>query len=110
MLLTSFAYIIYGNMELAQLTIRDLQKLIRSLIYSISIVATGENGSTKKDLLSIRNELRSFLKELKKGKVGYEDVAGEFGFILLSLSIIKGETHNDRTIEMISKIESMLYS
>jgi len=55
-------------MELAQLTIRDLQKLVRSLIYSISIVAMGEKGSTKKDLLSIRNELRSFPKELKKVK------------------------------------------
>jgi hypothetical protein len=109
-LLTTIANIIYGNMELTQLSIRDLQRLTRSLIYNVSIAALGEKGSVKKDLLSIRKELKNFMKKLKNGKIDYESVSGEFGFIVLALAIIKTEAHNDRTIEVISKIENMLYS
>lgn len=72
-------------MKVTQLTTTDIQDRLRNMMYSITVAAFREKGENRRDLLKIRDEIRSLLK---KKNLDREEIVKELGFILIGLAIL----------------------
>ncbi len=109
MLLTSTPRIFIGNMQLASLNEKQLSRAIRQAVYNLSIAALLEKGAVKRDLLAVRDEMRSFLKRMAKGETSPQELYSELGFALISIAIIKAESKSDKVRGILSAIEDSFY-
>lgn len=88
-------------MNLAQLGITDIRERLRRMMYSITVLAFRESGKDRKDLLTIRDEIKTLLKNKNLEK---DEILKELGFILIGLSILASSVKNKVTRRSLLKI------
>ncbi|MCI2415189.1 MAG: hypothetical protein MPF33_08140 [Candidatus Aramenus sp.] len=96
-------------MQIEQLSINQLKRLVKQAVYNLSVAALLEKGEVKKDLLAVRDEMRYFLKKLAKGNASLLEVYSELGFTLISIAILKMESRNKKVKDILTSVEESFY-
>ncbi|EWG06595.1 MAG: hypothetical protein ASUL_08739 [Candidatus Aramenus sulfurataquae] len=98
-----------GNMQIEQLSINQLKRLVKQAVYNLTVAALLEKGEAKRDLLAVRDEMRDFLKKLRKGNASLLEVYSELGFALISIAILKMESRNEKVKDILTSVEESFY-
>ncbi|MBW9142056.1 MAG: hypothetical protein K1T65_10330 [Candidatus Aramenus sp.] len=96
-------------MQIEQLSINQLKRLVKQAVYNLSVAALLEKGEAKRDLLAVRDEMRDFLKKLRKGNASLLEVYSELGFALISIAILKMESRNEKVKDILTSVEESFY-
>jgi predicted ATPase len=98
-----------GNMQIEQLSTNQLKRLVKQAVYNLTVAALLEKGEAKRDLLAVRDEMRDFLKKLRKGNASLLEVYSELGFALISIAILKMESRNEKVKDILTSVEESFY-
>ncbi|MEW9492658.1 MAG: hypothetical protein TQ35_0010760 [Candidatus Aramenus sulfurataquae] len=96
-------------MQIEQLSTNQLKRLVKQAVYNLTVAALLEKGEAKRDLLAVRDEMRDFLKKLRKGNASLLEVYSELGFALISIAILKMESRNEKVKDILTSVEESFY-
>ncbi|AWR97943.1 hypothetical protein DFR86_10625 [Acidianus sulfidivorans JP7] len=87
-------------MEVTEMNIYDIRNSLRRVMYSLSVIAFHEVGENRRDILKIRDEIKSLLKK----KANKKDIINELGFIIIGLSILIESINDSFTKDKLKEV------
>ncbi|ARM76741.1 hypothetical protein [Acidianus manzaensis] len=93
-------------MEVTEMSISDIRKVLKRMMYSLSIVALHESGENRKDIIKIRDEIK---KLLKNKNIEKKEVINELGFVVIGISILVESIGDKYTKKALKEVIKELY-